>query len=114
MIILYRFLSICQVTDNSIKLLSILYWILSCEYLKCINVLFKYKLSLLNTNYNRLILAITIQEGFIKACKVLLNINNINLNYFDLRILPSLILAAAHNYTEILIRLLQYKYIDIN
>jgi ankyrin repeat protein len=59
-------------------------------------------------------LAVAIQGGFTEACEVLLGVNGADPNYSGLRTPPPLVLAAAHNHAEILIRLLQHGHIDIN
>lgn len=101
-------------TDESSRLQSALYWASSRGHLKSINVLLDHKSHPLDASRNRSALAVAIQGGFTEACEVLLDAGGADPNYSGLRTLPPLVLAAAHNHEEILIRLLHHRGIDIN
>lgn len=113
-ITLRRLLSNHESPDESTRLQSALYWASSRGHLKSITVLLDHKSSPFDTSRNRSALAVAIQGGFTEACEVLLVAGGADPNYSSLRTPPPLILAAAHNHEEILVRLLQHEYIDIN
>ncbi|KAJ9499301.1 hypothetical protein H2202_005458 [Exophiala xenobiotica] len=113
-ITLRRLLSNCGPTNDNTKLQSALYWASSRGHLESINVLLEHKTPLIDTGRNRSALAVAIQGGFTEACEVLLGADDSDPNYSGLRAPPPLVLAAAHNHVEILIRLLRHGSIDMN
>ncbi|KAK5558288.1 hypothetical protein LTR46_003537 [Exophiala xenobiotica] len=113
-ITLRRLLSNCGPTNDNTKLQSALYWASSRGHLESINVLLEHKTPLIDTGRNRSALAVAIQGGFTEACEVLVGADDSDPNYSGLRAPPPLVLAAAHNHVEILIRLLRHGSIDMN
>ncbi|KAK5062754.1 hypothetical protein LTR84_004829 [Exophiala bonariae] len=112
--ILRRLLLTHEHTDESSGLQSALFWASSRGHLKSISVLLDHKSAPLDASRDRSALAVAIQGGFTRACKVLLDAGNADPNYSGLRSLPPLLLAAAHDHEEILTRLLHHSDIDVN
>lgn len=113
-ITLGRLLAGRELSDDGTKLQSGLYWASSRGHVSCIKVLLEHKAPLRDVGGDRSALAVAIQGGFIEACKVLLDIGGADPNDCGLRTAPPLVLAAAHNHADILIRLLQHGHIDVS
>jgi len=113
-ITLRRLLANREPTEDRTELQSALYWASSRGHLNPVIVLLEHKAPLLDVSRHRSALAVAIQGGFTETCEVLLDVGGADPNDSGLRTPPPLVLAAAHNHADILIRLLQHRYTDMN